>query len=591
MKLSKIYSNKNEFDEIVFNEGFNVIYGDVEFTRDTSRKVQEHNLGKTSLIYLIDFLLLKGSSSSDLFNKHKEKFSGWIFFLEIELNSGNYLTIRRSVDVNTKISFKEHFTKNQNYTREDEWDYKDKLLNTRIVKDNPKKILQNYLNFDVAEEFDFRSFLPYLLRTQNDYSSVFKMSKHRGKDKFWKPAMFSLLGFNHDLLIEKYDYDDEVAREKNIISKIKKKGDSDEVYKIRAAIEAREIERDVLKKEIDSFDFYKNDKKINFDLVDKIENRISKLNKDSYIFSRKIEQIKKSLDVQKNSPVHLESIKKVFKETKIFFPENLLKNYEEVLNFSQQVTKEREKFLKEELLEIQENQKNADMELKKLNKKRGELLVTLQEKDSFIKYKKYQEELIKLESEILSYKQKHDNAETVENYQKTIDETIHKIKDLSALIKTEADKSNPDFQSIKEIFREIYKETFEYTAVLMVGSNSYGNVDFSSTVLSPSHDLETGKGEGYTSTKVLCASFVLAILIHYSTKSFFRFAYHDGLLESWGDNHKSRFIEIVREYCNKNDIQYIISLIKSDIPDGFVINKKEIVRTLSKGSELFGFKF
>ena len=157
-------------------------------------------------------------------------------------------------------------------------------------------------------------------------------------------------------------------------------------------------------------------------------------------------------------------------------------------------------------------------------------------------------------------------------------------------IKEEINKDNIDYQAIKEIFREIYKKTFEYTANLVVQQNTQGNIDFDTIVLNISKDL-TGKGDGYTSTKVLCASFVLAILVHYSTKSFFRFAYHDGILESWGDNHKIHFINLVRDYCSKYGIQYIISLIRSDIPNGFKLQDKEIIRTLSKKDELFGDEF
>ena len=106
MKLSKIYSNNEKFKPIIFNEGFNIIYADVENTVDeTTGKVQEHNLGKTSLVYLIDLLLLKGVTKKNFFGKYGEKFSDWVFFLEIKLNNGEYLTIRRGVNPNTKISF------------------------------------------------------------------------------------------------------------------------------------------------------------------------------------------------------------------------------------------------------------------------------------------------------------------------------------------------------------------------------------------------------------------------------------------------------------------------------------------------------
>jgi uncharacterized protein YydD (DUF2326 family) len=103
----------------------------------------------------------------------------------------------------------------------------------------------------------------------------------------------------------------------------------------------------------------------------------------------------------------------------------------------------------------------------------------------------------------------------------------------------------------------------------------------------------SGKGEGHTFMRGLCASFVLAILIHYSSKSFFRFAYHDWILDSRWHKHKILFIDLLREYAKQYDLQYIISLIKSDVPNeqGFKFNDTEIVRTLSKDDKLFDMDF
>ena len=57
MKLSKIYSNKREiFEDIKFNQGLNVIFGEVKSPEDM--KKDSHNLGKTLLISLIEFLML-----------------------------------------------------------------------------------------------------------------------------------------------------------------------------------------------------------------------------------------------------------------------------------------------------------------------------------------------------------------------------------------------------------------------------------------------------------------------------------------------------------------------------------------------------
>lgn len=593
MKLSKIYASDSLFNPISFNEGFNVIYGDVEIEVDQSTgKVQEHNIGKTSLVYLIDFLLLKGVNKDNFFGKHKEKFSNWVFFLEVKLNNREYLTIRRAVNPNTKISFKKHLSKNQYFIHEENWDYKDFSINSKDKEKNPKYILEKeYLHFDINKEFNYRSFLSYLLRTQNDYQDVFKLNKFRGKDKYWKPILFQLLGFNASFLQEKYELDNEIAEEKKHIKKLQSKYNSNgEIYKIKAAIEAKEIEKREIQEKVDYFDFYQKEKNINFDLVKNVENEISKLNKKRYALAYNIEQIQKSLDSENKPSLQVVEIKQLFKEVKIFFPDNLSKNYKDVLNFALQITKEREKYLKDELLELQDEKEKTTEKLKQLNRERGKMLSVLKETDTFVKYKKYQDDLIKIENEIYAYQQTLKGAKTIENYQKSINNTKIKIKDLSDSIKNEIDKENIDYQKIKKLFLKIYKKTFEFTALLIVRPNNVGNVNFETSVLNISLDL-TGKGEGYTSTKILCASFILAIIIHYSSNSFFRFAYHDGILESWGHNHKIHFINLIRDYCEEYGIQYIISLIKSDIPPNFNIQNKEIIRTLGKKDVLFGFEF
>lgn len=66
MKITKIYANKSQFTPITFRDGFNVIYGDV--VAKPSRvegKPHEHNIGKTSLVRLIDFMLLKKVSEEE----------------------------------------------------------------------------------------------------------------------------------------------------------------------------------------------------------------------------------------------------------------------------------------------------------------------------------------------------------------------------------------------------------------------------------------------------------------------------------------------------------------------------------------------
>lgn len=85
MKLNRIYANK-KFKTVKFNEGFNAVLATIH---DVSKKKDTHNLGKTSLIYVIDFLLL-GKFDKRRHLLSNSKFSGYQFYGEFVLNNGEY---------------------------------------------------------------------------------------------------------------------------------------------------------------------------------------------------------------------------------------------------------------------------------------------------------------------------------------------------------------------------------------------------------------------------------------------------------------------------------------------------------------------
>lgn len=591
MKLSKIYSNNPNFKEITFNEGFNVIYGDVESKVDPSTgRAHEHNLGKSSLVHLLDFMLLKGTAADQIFSKHKEKFSNWVFFLEVKLNNDKFLTIRRAVNPSSKVSFKEHFSKYQNFTQEMVWDFSDLSINSKTNEENPKYILNNFLDYDVNSDYGYRGSIGYFLRTQADYGDVFKLNKFAGSDSTWKPPLFGLLGFNPLSLEKKYEHDLENKEEVKIISRLKASIESEEVYELKAAIEAKTSERDQLKMTIAKFDFYKKEQGINSNLIKNTEREISQQNNTLYSLSYSLEQTRQAIDSTSRIKFSLKDVKRIFDETKIYFPDALSRDYEDVERFTKQLTTERNKYLKEELVEIQEKLSKTNAQLKELNTKRKEAVLLLGEKDTFVKYQKYQDDLIRTETDIARFKAKLENAETIESYQLSVENRGHEIKKLVEDIKSSINAGNKEFIEIKGLFNSYFKEIMGYTALLIVKPNKQDNVIFETSVLSKSEDL-TGKDDGYTFKKALCACFVLALLANYSEKSFFRFAYHDGIMESWGDNPKINFLELIRNITAQYGIQYIISVIKSDIPESFDLETAEIRRTLTEEDTLFGIDF
>jgi uncharacterized protein YydD (DUF2326 family) len=159
MKFCKIYSNIDEqFHNIEFNEeGLNVILAEIT---DKSRTDKDtHNLGKTLLISVIDFLLLKNISNKSKFFLTKGGFEEQVFFAELHLNSGKYLIVQRGVDNPSKISFKMNKYKLDGFHTQLNWD------EDNLSLDKAKEKLNEYLGFDVLPAWKYRKPITYFLRT------------------------------------------------------------------------------------------------------------------------------------------------------------------------------------------------------------------------------------------------------------------------------------------------------------------------------------------------------------------------------------------------------------------------------------------
>ena len=83
----------------------------------------------------------------------------------------------------------------------------------------------------------------------------------------------------------------------------------------------------------------------------------------------------------------------------------------------------------------------------------------------------------------------------------------------------------------------------------------------------------------------MCACFDLALLSSHSDHCFYRFVYHDGIFEGLDNRKKVALLNLVRELSNEENIQYILTVIDTDLPRDEEDNKllfkdEDIVREL-----------
>jgi uncharacterized protein YydD (DUF2326 family) len=559
MKFSKIYSNKNaQFHNIEFYEGLNVILA--EITDKSKTEKDTHNLGKTLLISIIDFLLLKNISQKSKFFLTKGGFEEQVFFAELKLNSGKYIIIRRGVDNPTKISFKINEYKLDGFQTQLNWDEENLPL------DKAKQKLNEYLEFDVLPAWSYRKPVTYFLRTQNDFRDVFKLDKFKGRDKDWKPFMFDMLGFNGAVLREKYDLEDEKTVSEKKIETLQQEADIniEERDKIAGLLDIKTDDKKKIEEKIDKFNFYENDKAINQELVEDIDSRIQLLNTKRYSLSFEIKKIESSLSAKQDT-INLNKLKILYADVEIYFPDNLVHDYEMLLDFKKSITEERNKILHERFKGLKEEFGILDKKLKELEAQKEGLLSYLTEKDSYAKFKETQKQLAKIEADIIRLKDKLEAIDKTslfvrdrETKQNDID---GKIKEIQVLI------SEQKHSEIRKIFNSIIKEILNTNALLSLKQNNQGNVEFEANIQNPTDLTITAEDDGMTYRKLLCMSFDLSILIHYANKSFYRFVYHDGALEALDDRRKVKYLSLIRSICSEYNLQYILTLIDSDLPN------------------------
>ncbi len=556
MKISKIYSNKN-FKNIEFKEQFNTIIAFIE----SDKKKDTHNLGKTSLLRVIDFLLLSQ------IDKRKDKlfgndlFIGQVFFGEFELNNGKFLIVKRSVDLPTKVSFKLLDNKLEDYTINIDWDFED------LSFDKAKEKLNEYLTFDVLNKWNYRKSITYFLRSQQDFLDVFKLNKFKGKHKDWKPFVFELLGFNGDLIKEKLEIEEDIDELKKKLQILKNEAqiDTTEKDRLEGLLEIKQNELTDIEKLIDVFNFYSEDLKTNKTIVEHIDNKLQALNSDRYRISYEINKIKKTLS-NTIDDIDLSEIDLLFEELNTYFPNELKKKYKDLINFQKTITSERKKYLSENLEELNSELVSVNKEIEDAEKEKSKLLELLTQKDSYQKFKEYQKKLTSIEVEIELIKNKLsaiDNSLIIENEIDTKKELV-KIK-IEELRKELSTRKHSD---INKIFNSIIKEILDTNALISLKHNNQGNVEFLADYQNPNDLIKTSEAQGTTYKKLLCVAFDLSLLINYSDKSFYRFVYHDGVLEGLDDRIKIRYLNLVKSICGKYDIQYILTLIDSDLPKG-----------------------
>ena len=186
MKISKLYSNNENFKTIIFDKGINFILS------------SNNGVGKSSLFKLIDFCLL--GDKHFLGNEH---FKDYIFYIELQIAANKYITIKRPVTNGKNIELK---ITNKKSMLLDEKDFH-KKGSIGVAK----SFFENKVNYSINK---FRTYITYFLRDEANQNDVFILNKHTTLHEIeYKIVISNLLGIDGRKIRRKYELDEIIKKE------------------------------------------------------------------------------------------------------------------------------------------------------------------------------------------------------------------------------------------------------------------------------------------------------------------------------------------------------------------------------------------
>lgn len=583
MKLSRLYANKpDQFEPVNFVAGLNVVLAEIRLPQN--REKDTHNLGKTTLGRILDFGFLAGRDPKFFLFKHLDLFKDFVFFLEIKLIDGSYVTVRRGVEEASKISFKKHQTPRQNLSSlpDPDWDHLD------VPLDRARELLDGLLDWRAIKPWQYRKGLGYLLRSQDDFRDVFQLGKFASKHADWKPFLAHTLGFDAKLVSLHYQKEKELEEKKLVSHNINSElgGSIEDISKIEGILLLKQNEAEKKQLLLDAFDFRTQDKDRTKQLVDDLDERIAGLNAERYSLNQNRKKILASLE-EDQILFNPDDAQRMFEEAGVLFKGQIKKDFQQLIAFNKAITDERRGYLQEERTEIEAELKRVNAELSVLGKKRSDSLSFLSSTDVFNKYKHVSDELVTLRADIASLERQRSFLHRLQELRTDIRALTEERGHLQSQIEANVEKQNSDkgslFSTIRLFFNEIVEEVIDRKALLSVAPNKEGHLEFKAEILDESGNA-TSADKGHTYRKLLCIAFDMAVLRAHLNDKFPRFVYHDGVFESLDDRKKENLLVVMHRYAELG-LQPIITLIDTDLParadkDSQVFDESEIVLRL-----------
>jgi uncharacterized protein YydD (DUF2326 family) len=561
LKKLKIENKLGLIREIEFHKGLNLI---VDETEERNKKTTGNNVGKTTVLRLVDFCL--GSSGKNIYqdSEFREQENSTIKDFLINTEVLVILTIVDDIEFpSEQLIIKKNFLKygkkiqeinGETIINDKEFDLqlKELIFNTNVEKPTFKQIVSKNIR-------DEKNKLANIVKVLNPYT---KIEEYEALFLFW-------LGINTDSHNQKELLGKEKTREENFQKRLKKEG---ELSLIEQQLELVNSKIEELQQLKSNFNF--NEKfEVQLDELNRLKLDLSRLSTELSRLNMRWELIlesKAELEKERTN-IDVNQIKSLYNKASKLIP-NLQISFEETIKFHNDLLDEKIKYIEVELPTLTEKLKSISKEISSLRRREKEL-------SEFVSASEYSDNYDKILIELNSFFERKGNLEEKKKFWIISNEKLERISEELEMINSEINSKDSIIQKRITLFNKYFTK---------VSGQLYGEEYLLSTQKSDrGYDLIVTNIEGNPSTgkkkgQIAAFDFAYVLFAEEIELNFIHFIMHDQL-ENMHDNQLST---ILVDLANSINCQFILPIVRDKIPSDIDIEKYIILR-LSEKNKLF----
>lgn len=567
LKRLTIETPEKTIRDMEFYSGLNLIIDD---TKDISTKTTGNNVGKTTVLKLIDFCL--GADSKIIYTDTENKKNTYDVVKKFLIDEQVIITLLLVEDINNAnsktVEVKRNFLSRKKAIRR----INDKDVLEKDFEDELEKIILSEVN---VQKPSFRQIISHNIRYKDE--SINKTLKTLDKftsDVEYETLYLYILGCTDDDGAEKQALTARISQEQNFKDRLEK----------NQSKTAYEIALGIIDDEIDAL----NRKKETFNLNESLEQDLEELNLVKYNIN-KISSLISKMEIRKNlieeaqkelenniSSIDMQQLKVLYQEVTLNI-QGIHRSFEELVAYHNKMILEKVKFISQDLPDLESKLEESRKDLNNLLSEEKRLSEKISKGNTFDELEKVIAELnekyrIKGEYES-TIAQITEVEENINNLNIQIDE-IDNILFSDAFedkLKNQIKKFNRFFSSVsQELYDESYALTYEKAKNKKTGKMVYKFNSFNA-------NMSSGKKQG----EILC--FDLAYLLFAESEKIpsLRFLLNDKKELM----HDHQLIKVA-EYVKNRNMQLVISILKDKLPEK-VLENAHVVVELSQEEKLF----